>query len=686
MRVLYVGTDWFAWRLIEVVPFVVADRAECGPDGACPILNGQGAGHAPRFDAVVVDDRPGEAAPADVVRWLKQQAPDVPIVRLIHPEPDGSEAVAAEYDVEETVEKTGVYRPRLLAALRRVHRTYALSQLNAELRARSAWLHQAVDELSEAVIVLSRFGTVLGASHAALETLGAESISDVLEKPLTFWVGLEHHDDVRSAIGRAAEGEVTEVTLALQSSTGLKPIDATLQALRRGDAPHAGVLVRLAGAPADDGRAAATAAEVEALREALERAETAARLEREKWAEAAEAHAAQRSQWEAGRRELEAQASAALEAATESHRQDRETWEHERATRQVEADELGRKLAACTADLARLTDCDLFGYAVTTADGHLLDCNATFARLLGYSGVDDAIRRAAGRPLPGLAGIEPSRAGAQPAVRADSVTTREGFELLVERWTVALPAAADAPVRLAHVVVDRTREARRDEQLRDARRLGKVGTLTSLMAPDLQTLITSLRKTAGQLDSPPANDASAGNAPADLLANAVRADGLIQQLAAFARRHDQPRSRCGIDDGILRARPMLSRLVGEDVTLDVASGTNSAVRVSQDDLEQMLTSLVVAARDLLPFGGRISIATLVPEPTDWIRAPDALGPIQPVRLEVAAEGYDVLPPAATPALERIVARCDGLLRVRQVDARRVVLDVDLPTACIITST
>jgi chemotaxis protein MotB len=358
----------------------------------------------------------------------------------------------------------------------------------------------------------------------------------------------------------------------------------------------------------------------------------------------------------------------------------------ERARRESELEarlaDLGAQFESAAGALARLSACELFGYAVTTAEGHLTECNATFARLFGHADVDEAMATIGQRPFPGLSAAGRSLGSEGPRVpHVECMATTGGHELRVLHWTNVVSAADPSLVRLEHVLVDMTREAGRDEQLRDLRRLGQVGTLTALMAPDVQGVVASLRHAADHLASARAVGDDGGDLIASIQASAARADGLVQQLTAFTRRNERPLDRCHLDDAVGRSLPALQRLVGEDITLEVVPGANALVLLAQDDLDQMLTSMAIAARDLLPCGGRVVITTRLPEPLDWIAATGALGPIQPVRLEVAAEGYGVQRPAVTSSLERVVARCDGLLRARQADGHRAVFDVDLPISC-----
>jgi signal transduction histidine kinase len=201
-----------------------------------------------------------------------------------------------------------------------------------------------------------------------------------------------------------------------------------------------------------------------------------------------------------------------------------------------------------------------------------------------------------------------------------------------------------------------------------------------MMMPDMQALVSSVRQ-AGRNLLTVTDAAEAAEHLRNLEAQISEADGLVTQLAAFSRRQVRPRDRLSLNEGVERVAPTLRGLTGSDVTLELALGAAATVVTSQDDLERLLTSLVIAARDLLPSGGRVTISTHRPDPLDRLEFGDEPTVLRPVRLCITAEGYQVEPFSPTAALERVVARCDGVLHVREPGGRRVSVDIDLPTAC-----
>src|SRR5205823_6595200 len=83
-----------------------------------------------------------------------------------------------------------------------------------------------------------------------------------------------------------------------------------------------------------------------------------------------------------------------------------------------------------------------------------------------------------------------------------------------------------------------------------------------------------------------------------------------RQLLAFSRQQPARLERVDINEVIQEMGGLLHRLGGEQVTVDVALG-QALPRALADraQLEQVVMNLVINARDAMPEGGRLTIAT-----------------------------------------------------------------------------
>jgi two-component system, cell cycle sensor histidine kinase and response regulator CckA len=155
----------------------------------------------------------------------------------------------------------------------------------------------------------------------------------------------------------------------------------------------------------------------------------------------------------------------------------------------------------------------------------------------------------------------------------------------------------------------KAREAERDAlevQLRHAQRLDSIGQLAGGIAHEfnnlLQIIMGNTELTVGS--------ESMQSQLHDIRIATERAAELTEGLLAFARRQPLARSELSLEELLRGARRLLKPLIGQGVTLEYASeyapGSFSADRHL---IEQAVVNLCLNARDAMPEGGTIRIAT-----------------------------------------------------------------------------
>jgi CheY-like chemotaxis protein len=98
----------------------------------------------------------------------------------------------------------------------------------------------------------------------------------------------------------------------------------------------------------------------------------------------------------------------------------------------------------------------------------------------------------------------------------------------------------------------------------------------------------------------------------EVLQAASRASRLTRQLLAFSRKQIMQPRRLDTDAVVQALAPMLERLIGEDLELAVVQGAREReIFADPGQLEQILVNLVVNARDAMPQGGSVVIATRI---------------------------------------------------------------------------
>ncbi|MEM7190461.1 MAG: ATP-binding protein [Pseudomonadota bacterium] len=92
--------------------------------------------------------------------------------------------------------------------------------------------------------------------------------------------------------------------------------------------------------------------------------------------------------------------------------------------------------------------------------------------------------------------------------------------------------------------------------------------------------------------------------------NSNRAATLVRQLLAFSRKQTLQPKLLSVQDVVTDTLYLLDRLIGETITLSLDHGRElGSVKADNQQLEQALMNLVVNARDAMPDGGMVTIAT-----------------------------------------------------------------------------
>ncbi len=170
---------------------------------------------------------------------------------------------------------------------------------------------------------------------------------------------------------------------------------------------------------------------------------------------------------------------------------------------------------------------------------------------------------------------------------------------------------------------DVTEHRQLERRLAKSAQLESIGRLAGGIAHDFNNLVTAISGYGHLLRDRLSDQPDALADVEEILRSSIRAAELTAQLLAFARRQVvQPRD-VDVNAVILDANRRLQQLVGERITLVTRLSPEPAyVHIDPAQVDQLLTNLIVNARDAMPAGGTITVHASVHEATVDIEVTD----------------------------------------------------------------
>ena len=160
------------------------------------------------------------------------------------------------------------------------------------------------------------------------------------------------------------------------------------------------------------------------------------------------------------------------------------------------------------------------------------------------------------------------------------------------------------------IFVDVSEHRMLEEQLRQSQKMEAVGQLAGGVAHDFNNLLTAIGSSADMALEELAQPAALREHLGEIHRASIRAAELTRQLLAFSRRQVLHLEAVALGDVVLEGERMLRRLIGESIRLETAVHPDTPpVRADRMQLAQALMNLAVNARDAMPDGGTLTLAT-----------------------------------------------------------------------------
>jgi PAS domain S-box-containing protein len=204
------------------------------------------------------------------------------------------------------------------------------------------------------------------------------------------------------------------------------------------------------------------------------------------------------------------------------------------------------------------------------------------------------------------------------AARAQGIPTDHEYRIIKPDGAVRWIHDRGYPVRddqdrvimFTGMATDVTEAKALEGQLLQAQKMEAVGRLAGGVAHDFNNLLMAITGYGELMRAKVLKDDPLYGYLENILEAGDRAAALTQQLLTFSRQKIVHPQAVDLNRVVLDLEPMLRRLIGEDLDLEVVTDPRlGAVKADPGQLGQIIMNLVVNARDAMPQGGRLTLKT-----------------------------------------------------------------------------
>jgi len=157
---------------------------------------------------------------------------------------------------------------------------------------------------------------------------------------------------------------------------------------------------------------------------------------------------------------------------------------------------------------------------------------------------------------------------------------------------------------------DITERRKLQAQFIEAQKMEAVGQLAGGVAHDFNNILAVIVGYSNLIQSDLDPDSPLRKFAEEIQHSADRATGLTRQLLIFSRKETVQPVVLDLNDAVKNLDKMLRRLVDEHIEMEVVPGKQTGrIKADPGYIWQVLMNLVVNARDAMPNGGKLTIAT-----------------------------------------------------------------------------
>ena len=206
----------------------------------------------------------------------------------------------------------------------------------------------------------------------------------------------------------------------------------------------------------------------------------------------------------------------------------------------------------------------------------------------------------------------------------ESVKSRDGRDLMLHTKKIPLYDGRGKVQYLLGISEDITGRKQLEQQLLQSQKMEAIGQLASGVAHDFNNILTVIMGYGDILKADQTMNEQQRHKVELIVDAADKAARLTSNLLTFGRKQQIRPRLTDINDIMLHIQSFLVRIIGEDVQLKTnVTPFSLPAHVDSGQIEQVLINLATNARDAMPKGGILTIATELQSAVPPFAEPDA---------------------------------------------------------------
>ena len=293
-----------------------------------------------------------------------------------------------------------------------------------------------------------------------------------------------------------------------------------------------------------------------------------------------------------------------------------------------------------------------FGIATLGSDGRLMSTNAAFARIIpdgqtaiGQMATDVLCRTADADTSATVSTAVKQVLAGTPSLTPLDITVGPEGAFSCRLYLAPLTQARDAREAAILYVIDATEQKALEARFAQSSKMEAVGKLAGGIAHDFNNVLTAIIGFSDLLLQTHRPTDPAHKDIMNIRSSATRAAGLVAKLLAFSRRQTLQAEPLLLTEALAEWHPLVNRMIGETVELKITPSRDLwYVKTDRTQLEHVILNLANNAKDAMPDGGTLTIATRnVTERESRKLAPEGMPLGEYVVVEIADTGSGMAP-------------------------------------------